>query len=317
MYERKNLIQQRIKELDLVNIVSNNENSQQKEKIIPKGLLIPIGGLEDRINDRLILSTIVSLIKKKTKIIEVITTATEYPKEVAKCYFKAFKNENNTVKSMHITSLEEANDDKYVKRITEADIVFLTGGSQLRIASILGGSSIEKEIIRKYQEENFIIAGTSAGASVMSETMIYRGKSEEALNRDTINMSPGMGLIDNVIFDTHVVERGRFTRLMQMVIMNTKNKGIGLGEDAALVIKDGNILQAIGNGITVIMDGQHLKHTNVAIIASKEALAIENLVVHTIVHGYGYDLSESKYLKPEDLKKFNILDVEASTNENN
>jgi cyanophycinase len=126
-----------------------------------------------------------------------------------------------------------------------------------------------------------------------------------------------MGLIDNVIIDTHFVERGRFSRLMEVVSMNSSITGIGLGEDAAIVIEDGCILKAIGSGVTVIMDGQHLRHTNVADISFDEAIAIENLAIHTIVNGYGYDLCNKKYLKPDDLEKLNMLESEANTHENN
>lgn len=291
--------------------------SEQENKVIPKGLLVAIGGKEDKINDPQILSTIVSLIKKQKKKIEILTTATEYPKEMAETYFKVFKNKDHTVKSMHISSHEQAADKALVKRITEADIIFLTGGSQLRITSILGGTPIEKEILRKYEEEYCIIAGTSAGANVMSETMIYRGEGEDAMRKDTINMSPGMGLIENVIIDTHFVERGRFTRFMQIVSMNRKNIGIGLSEDVAVIIEGGRILHTTGSGTTVILDGQHLKYTNVAEIQSDEAIAIENLVIHTIVKNHGYDLCEKKYLKPDDLKKLDKLGIEVTINENN
>lgn len=282
--------------------MSDYSCSDQKNKVIPKGILVPIGGNEDKINDMTILSTIVSLVKKHKKKIEIITTAS-YSEEIAEAYFDAFKNKNHIVKSMHLDSPEQANDITLVKRITEADIIFFTGGSQLRITSILGGSPIVKEIIRKYEEEFCVIAGTSAGASVMSETMIYGSDDEEALHSDSINMSTGLGLIENVIIDTHFIQRGRFSRLMQIVSMNTKNLGIGLGEDAAVVIEDGRILRAIGNGITVILDGQHLKYTNVAEINFDEAIAIENLILHTIVNGHGYDLCENKYLKPDDFEQ--------------
>ena len=150
----------------------------------------------------------------------------------------------------------------------------------------------------------------------MSRTMIYGGEGQTALHKGTVKASAGMGLIDNVIIDTHFVERGRFSRLMEVVSMNSSITGIGLGEDAAIVIEDGFILRAIGSGITVIIDGQHLRHTNVAEIDFGDAIAIENLVIHTIVNGYGYDLREKKYLKPEDLKRLDIFESEASTNEN-
>ena len=136
----------------------------------------------------------------------------------------------------------------------------------------------------------------------MSKTMICGGDSREALRKGTINVSSGIGLIDNAIIDTHFVERGRFSRLMQIVSMNPSNTGIGLGEDAGIIIEGGCILRAIGSGITVILDGQHLEHTNVADIYFDEAIAIENLIIHTIVNGYGYDLCEKKYLKPDNLK---------------
>lgn len=297
--------------------MSNYPCSQPKNKAISKGLLVPIGGNENKINDHKILSTIVSLVKKQKKNIEIITTATEYPEEVAEPYFEAFKDKDNTVRSMYISSPEQAADVNLVKRITEADIVFFTGGSQLRITSILGGSAIEKEIHRKYEEEHCIIAGTSAGASVLAKTMIHRGTSEEALQKDDINMSTGLGFIDNVLFDTHFVERGRFSRLMQIVSMNTKNTGVGLGEDAGVIIEGGRILRAIGSGTTVILDGQHLKYTNVAEIGPDEAIAIENIVTHTIVDGHGYDLCEKRYLKPDDLKKLDSLISEVTANENN
>ena len=151
----------------------------------------------------------------------------------------------------------------------------------------------------------------------MSKTMICGGDSSEALRKGTINVSTGIGLIDNAIIDTHFVERGRFSRLMQIVSMNPSNIGIGLGEDSGIIIEGGCILRAIGSGITVIIDGQHLKYTNVANIDSDESIAIENLIIHTIVNGYGYNLFEKKYLKPDDLKKMNLIESEVNTNENN
>ncbi|MDP2813993.1 MAG: cyanophycinase [Erysipelotrichaceae bacterium] len=275
-----------------------------------------IGGHEDNINDHRILSEILLLIKKEKKNIEIITAASKYPDEAGETYLKAFEDSNHTVKLMNISDREQTTEESLIKRITKADIIFFTGGSQLRITSILGGSLIEKEILRKYEEEYCVIAGTSAGANFMSETMVYRGEVEEALYKDTINMSAGIGLIDNVVLDTHFVERGRFSRLMQIVCMNSRNTGIGLGEDAGLVIEGGRILRAIGRGITVILDGHQLKYTNVAEIDSHEAIAIENLIIHTIVDGYGYDLGDKKYLKPDDLEKLHKAGNDGITHEN-
>lgn len=275
-----------------------------KNIIIPKGLLVAIGGKEDKKHELQILSTILSLVKKEKKKIEIITTASQYPEEAGKDYHQVFtKDKDHTVGLMHVSTRKQASEANFLERITAADVIFFTGGDQLRITSVLGGTPIEKEILRKYKEEFCIISGTSAGASAMSKNMICGGDSSEALRKGTINVSAGIGLIDHVIIDTHFVERGRFSRLMEIVSMNPRNVGIGLGEDAAIIIENGRILRAIGSGITVILDGQHFYYTNVANIRSDEAIAIENLVIHTIVNGYGYDLYEKKYLKPEDLKK--------------
>ncbi len=286
-------------------------------RIKPKGLLVVIGGNEDKENELQILSTILSLVKKRKKTIEIITTASQCPEEASREYCKAFtKDHDHAVELMHISTREQASDVRLLKRITAADIVFFTGGDQLRITSILGGSPIEKEILRRYVEEFCVIAGSSAGASVMSKTMIVGGDSSEALRKGTLGVSAGMGLIDNVIIDTHFVERGRFSRLMQIVSMNPSNTGIGLGEDSGIIVEGGSILRAIGSGTTVILDGEHLKSTNVANIDSDEPIAIENLILHTMVHGYGYNLCKKQYLEPDDLREMDLGKSEVTTDEN-
>ncbi len=297
--------------------MKNQGSTGLKNPETPKGVLVAIGGNEDKRDELQILSAVLSLAKAERKKIEIITSASLHPKEVCKEYYQAFtKDTNHSVGLMHISTRKQAFDVQLLERITAADIIFFSGGDQLRITSVLGGSPIEKEIIRRYHQEYCVIAGSSAGAAVMSKTMIVGGDSSEALRKGTIGVSTGMGLIDNVIIDTHFVERGRYSRLMEIVSMNPNNTGIGLGEDAGIIVEDGCILRAIGSGITVILDGTHLKYTNVANIDSDEAIAIENLVIHTMVHGYGYDLSRKKYLKPEDLSKMDSNKREENKNEN-
>jgi len=301
--------------------VDNLSEIHNRRKIpdrrVPKGILIAIGGNEDKKNDKSIFTEMLSLIKKQTKRIEIITTASQYPDEAGQEYYNVFNKDNDhLVGVMNILSREEASDESLLKRINETDIIFFTGGDQLRITSILGGSPLEKEMLRKYKDDFCIIAGSSAGASAMSKTMICGGDSREALLKGRIKISTGIGFIDNAIIDTHFVERGRFTRLMQLISMNPSNIGIGLGEDAGIIIEKGSILRSIGKGITVIVDGNNLKHTNIGRINVDDAIAIENLVIHTIVNGYGYDITNRKYLKPEDIQEFNKIKSEGESNEN-
>lgn len=272
------------------------------DEYLPQGLLVAIGGREDKEEDLEILSTLVSLVDAEVPKIEIITTATNFPEETGQEYITAFsQGGRSSVGILNIDSRDSADEPEFLEMIKAADIIFFTGGDQLRITSILAGSPIIDEIKRRYLEERCIIAGTSAGAAAMSRTMIYGGDSSEALQKGAVNLGDGLGLIDNVIIDTHFVERGRFSRLMQVLSINPVNLGIGLGEDAGIIIEKGHIIKAIGNGLVVIFDGQGLKYSNVADIRYDEAIAMENLIVHTIVDGHGYDLKTRKYLRPGDL----------------
>jgi cyanophycinase len=203
---------------------------------------------------------------------------------------------------MHIKSREEAQDPALIERLKKADIIFFSGGDQLRITSILGGSPVLKEARRRYFFESVIVAGTSAGAAAMPDTMIYGGLATEALLKGSVHMTGGIGLISNVIIDSHFIKRARFSRLMQIISSHPGHIGIGLGEDTGVVIEKNRFIKAIGSGLVVIFDGQDLRYTNITDVSEGEAIAIENIRVHTIVKGFGYDLRERKYLKPEDLE---------------
>jgi len=288
----------------------NNEPGRQEGPDLraPRGILVAVGGNEDKEHDLFILRSIISLVKKEMVNIEVITTASEIPEEVGQLYVKAFeKIGGNSLGLMHIRSREQAEEPEMLARVRMADIIFFSGGDQLRITCILGGSSILKEVRRRYQEEFCIIAGTSAGASAMSETMIYDGDSSESLLKGRVQIAGGIGLINRVIIDSHFIKRGRFSRLMQVISMNPGYIGLGLGEDTGVVIERGNIIKAIGNGLVVIFDGQHLRYTNVTSIQDGEAIAIENIHVHTLVRDHGYDLRERRYLRPEDMECLDLV----------
>ncbi|MGA1849011.1 MAG: cyanophycinase [Thermoplasmatota archaeon] len=280
----------------------------EPDRRAPKGVLVAVGGNEDKEHDLFILRSIKSLVKKELVRIEVITTASEIPEEVGQLYVKAFeKIGGNHLGLMNIRTRDQAEEPEMLSRIKEADIIFFSGGDQLRITSILGGSPILKEIRRRYMEEFCIVAGTSAGASAMSETMIYDGDSGEALLKGTVHITGGIGLINRVIIDSHFIKRGRFSRLMQVISMNPGYIGLGLGEDTGVVVERGRTLRAIGNGLVVIFDGQHMRYSNVTRIRDGEAIAIDNMHVHTIVKGHGYDLFERRYLKPEDMECLKLL----------
>jgi cyanophycinase len=215
--------------------------------------------------------------------VEIITTASKIPKEIGAEYVKAFTYlEADNVDVLNIERREQAMDPEIVERLRKADIVMFTGGDQLRLTSILGGTPFHDLLLEKYQNEDFIYAGTSAGAAAASNNMIYQGSSSEALLKGEVKITSGLGLIDGVIIDTHFVQRGRIGRLFQAVVGNPKVLGIGLGEDTGLLITDGKQMEAIGSGLVILVDGREIKDTNLTQVELGQPISISHLVTHVM-----------------------------------
>ena len=231
---------------------------------------------------------------KEDSVIEIITTASQIPQIVGPEYKKAFEYLGvKNVNVLDIQNREQANTDAIVARANAADVVMFTGGDQLRLTSILGGTRFHDAILVKYLTTDFVYAGTSAGAAAASENMIYQGTSGEALLKGEIKTTQGLGFIDDVIIDTHFVQRGRIGRLFQAVVNNPRTLGIGLGEDTGLFI-DNNIMTAVGSGLVILVDGRYIKDTNLTKIELGEPISIENLVVHVLSRNDEYDFKSKK-----------------------
>jgi len=278
---------------------------------VPKGKLISIGGSEDKgteIDPKFaqkeqlnffefgILKRIISEMKGVDSKVEVITTASQIPEEVGENYITAFgKLGCKNIGVIHIKKREDALNPDYIDRIKKADGVMFTGGNQMRLSMIFGGTDFLKILIDRYQNEDFVIAGTSAGAMAMSNTMIYQGSSTGALLKGEVKITTGLALIKDVIIDSHFVTRGRFGRLAQAVAGNPGCIGIGLGEDTGVLVKEGNKMEAIGSGLVLIFDGHNIRHCNIADIEEGQPISIENLVVHVMAKGNFYFLKERKF----------------------
>jgi cyanophycinase len=225
--------------------------------------------------------------------IEVITTASVIPREVGPQYVKAFEYlKAKNVGLMHIERREQTFDPEVIARIQAADVVMFTGGDQLRLTSILGGTRIHDIILEKFRNEEFIYAGTSAGAAAASNNMIYQGSSHEALLKGEVKITSGLGLIHNVIVDTHFVQRGRIGRLFQAVVGNPRVLGIGLGEDTGLLITSDGKMEAIGSGLVILVDGRNILDTNLTQVEMGRPISINNLIVHVMSMYDTYDLNK-------------------------
>lgn len=284
-----------------------------KRMSIPKGKLIAIGGAEDKGTDLEvgvvhrnnlnffelgILRRIVQEAGGTLSRIEVITTASTIPYEVGNNYLDAFGRIGCTnIGVMHIRTREDALNAEYIERIRNCNCVMFSGGNQMRLTAVFGGTELLKIIGKKYAEESFIVAGTSAGAMAMSSTMIYEGNATRAHLKGEIKTTTGLGFMDNVIFDSHFEKRGRFGRLAQVVAANPACIGIGLGEDTGMLVIHGNRMEAIGSGLVIIIDGHEINHTNIADIPEGNPITIENLKVHFCAKGNGYILDERRFVE--------------------
>lgn len=233
---------------------------------------------------------------KELSRIEIITTASKIPKTVGPEYKRAFEYLNAVnVDVMHIENREIANSEEILERLTAANIVMFTGGDQLRLTSILGGTKFHDILLDKYQNEDFVYAGTSAGAAAASNNMIYQGSSHEALLKGEVKITSGLGLINDVIIDTHFVQRGRIGRLFQAVVGNPKVLGIGLGEDTGLLITNNNThMEAIGSGLVILVDGKEVKDTNLTAVEIGQPISINHIVTHVMSQYDTFDLETFK-----------------------
>lgn len=282
--------------------------------MIPKGRLLIIGGAEDKgegesqrpdIRDKNknfkhyeILGELLPPDPKRDHIIEIITTASEDPEEMNRTYTNSFRRAGfNNIHHISIRSKEEARNKDYLLRLEKAHAVLFSGGDQFRLSTILGGTEVIEIIKRRYYEDkSFIIAGTSAGAMIMSRVMIYDGQSHEAILKGDLKITSGFGLISDCIVDTHFVKRGRFGRLAQAIIMHPTCTGIGLGEDTALIIRKGNEAECRGSGMVIIIDGAGIGHTNLTYAEEGTPICVENLKVHILARGDGYLIKEREFI---------------------
>jgi cyanophycinase len=261
-----------------------------------KGFLVIIGGAEDKEGNSVILRQAQQMLASG-ETLTILTTATEKPKEVGDNYMRVFQRLGiNNVQTLNINTREDADNASYCDKLKNSRCIFMTGGDQLRITSILGGTRACTEL-RMLYETGGLIMGTSAGASVMSSTMIVQGFDNEPAKKCTLKMAPGIGLISGVIIDQHFDQRGRFGRLLCGVAENPDVIGIGIDEDTAIKIYPDLHFEVIGSNAVTIIDGKSIQSSNVSELKQNEILAIMGVCVHVLPQGYGYHIKSREVLR--------------------
>jgi cyanophycinase len=259
------------------------------------GPLVIIGGHEDKEGDKVILSEIARRVRGGKLVIA--TVASHQPDGYFEAYKAAFEPLGLTdLVEFYVEERAETLTDDALSSLEGAAGVFFTGGDQLRISSQIGDTPVERRV-RAIHAAGGLIAGTSAGASVMSDTMLVRGSSAESYRIGDLHMAPGLGLIRDVIIDQHFAERGRIGRLLGAVAQNPRVLGIGIDEDTAILV-EGDAFKVLGKGAVYVVDGSGVTHSNIAEAEPQRTLSLHDVRMHVLSSDDGFDLRHRRPAVP-------------------
>jgi cyanophycinase len=260
--------------------------------------LIAIGGGELE-ESRDVLDEFVKLVKKASDPrLVVMTIATNEPEAAAEKYNRLFRKKG--IKHVGIVDVSQRDDafkEASLKKVSEADALFFTGGDQLNITSLLGGSPLHNLLYERIKKDGIVVAGTSAGAAMMSTSMIVSGRSDTAPKVGGVEIAPGMNLLSSTIIDTHFSARGRHGRLLTAIAHYPQDLGIGIDERTAIVIRH-NEFKVLGEGAVTIMDGCQMKHNNLPYRKEKETVGLFGVDIHVLPAGYKFDLKRREPVSP-------------------
>ncbi|MFM7565130.1 MAG: cyanophycinase [Flavobacteriales bacterium] len=271
-----------------------------------RGVLIPIGGNEDKgvgdnemytqeFIDEGILSHVVREAGGPSALILVIPTASSIPDQILQSYQEAFDLLGcANVLPLDIRERDQSEDVENLSLMSKAKAVMFSGGDQSKITTKIGGTSLHKIMVERYQTDGLVIAGTSAGAMCMSNHMITGGNTTEAFRKGVVGMGKGLGLTPKLIIDSHFIQRGRFGRLTEAVARFPDLVGVGLAEDTGLIIRNDDEFQVIGSGMVILFDGRKLEHNNEAILQEGCSMTLTNMVTHVLSNGDRFEISTRK-----------------------
>jgi cyanophycinase len=254
------------------------------------GELIIIGGREDREKEMEILRAVAKGVGDGR--LCVVTVASTVGDELWEIYSKAFRKLGvKKISHLDVYHRTEAVDQKALKAVKDADAVFFTGGDQLKITSELGGTVVADRIREIYQEGG-VVAGTSAGASVMGQMMMVSGPSDMSFRIGSdLKMAAGLGLTEDIMIDQHFAERGRISRLLMATAHNPRFIGVGIDEDTAIILHDGKF-KVIGCGAVYVLDAHESSGSNISEAAMDTTLSIFNVRMHVLSRGDGFDVKK-------------------------
>ncbi len=262
-------------------------------------ILIPIGGNENKSRDSEIFRQMVGLAGGADARIVIVPTASETPGARAKSYedlFAAFSPKS--IQTVHIGERSDAGTPALLAVIEQATLFMFGGGDQLRLSSLLGGTALHRSLVERYRSGGCVVAGTSAGAAAMTETMIFQNNRFRPFRKGGLEMTKGLGLIRDAIFDTHFVQRSRISRLVHAVSTNPALLGLGLEENTGLLIQDETRAEVIGTGTVIVVDGACMELNHIGYAENRKPFGVTNVVYSVLTQGMVYDLKTRRVIDP-------------------
>jgi cyanophycinase len=259
-----------------------------------QGPILAIGGAEDKLDEKVILTTFAQLAGGTAARIAVVPTASSI--EAAGERYKAIFQAGGVARAevVYIGSREDANGEAPLDVLEGATGIFLTGGNQMRLSTLLGGTRAAT-IIRQRNDEGAVVAGTSAGASILSSHMVAFGASGSTPKQRMAQMVAGFGLVPEVIIDQHFRQRDRIGRLLALVAYNPGLVGLGLDEDTAALIDHNLTLEVLGRHSVTIVDGRHM-YSDIFDVKGHAGITISGAALHVLTPGRRFDLRERRLL---------------------
>jgi len=273
---------------------------------VPLGTLVIIGGKENKGEDAPdgkkkpsdfikleVLNAFKEATHKKSPVVEVVTTASKEPGSSISDYKTVFEKVGITnIGHIHHTTRKEVLEDPLTDRIKKADAVFFSGGDQILLTGIYGGTEFLSNLKQQYIDRRIVIGGTSAGAMALSTPMIYAGDNEVQELGGEIKVTMGLEFMKDVCIDTHFVHRGRFIRMSQVVITNPTSIGIGIEEDSAIIVEDGRKMRVTGTGLVVIIEGFDIMEADLNSYEEDKPVSARNLKMHLLSDGHIYEVPQ-------------------------
>ncbi len=273
--------------------------TESHDREIIGGYLLVIGGAEDKYNERRILRKFLELAGGEKAEVLIVPVASDFPEFSADVYTQAFRNLGiPNPRILRATSRQDVFKADPAELLEGVTGVFITGGDQMRLVSLLGGTEFAAKLRKMVRETSVVLAGTSAGAAGMSTSMIVRGEATSHPKKDAVKLSPGLGFLKNIIIDQHFTERGRISRLITAVSYNPYNLGVGIDENTAIILGPDGVMEVFGSGSVTVVDGSGITYNEIAEVNEHDAFGVCGVQLHILRDGLVYHYIDRHPLQP-------------------